>query len=187
MIDHGKSTLAHFKLMMIPAGFEHGGKRNGSEFRCRPCMGRNRSCRRIYPQRSRSAHFFSVLVCNVIDRLRELAAPRMDPVFGEVPFRPEQMMPMQAVTYRLRVSPDWASRNGLHEGLADTVAWSRLRSARRRDDGGFCDSGQSAGRSADFGNASHLLFGGCHADLVRGHRRHKLNFPFPLPSAKGGT
>jgi hypothetical protein len=102
--------------------------------------------------------FRAVLVRNGINRIRELAAPAMDLVFGEVPFRPELVMPMQADKSRLRASTGWAPRIELHEGLADPVVWRRTRSARRRNGGGFCDSWQSAGLGIDFCYVSHPVF-----------------------------
>lgn len=67
----------------------------------------------------------AVPVREVIERIRDLAAPGMELVFGEVPFRPDQVMHMQADITRLCAATGWSPRISIEEGLAGTVAWYR--------------------------------------------------------------
>ena len=67
-------------------------------------------------------------VRSVVERIRDLTAPDMELVFGEIPFRPDQVMFMQADISRLRAETGWEPRVSIEEGLAATVAWRRTRS-----------------------------------------------------------
>lgn len=67
----------------------------------------------------------AVAVRGVVERIRDLAAPDMDLVFGEIPFRSDQVMHMQADISRLSAATGWAPRIPIAEGLANTVAWYR--------------------------------------------------------------
>jgi nucleoside-diphosphate-sugar epimerase len=67
----------------------------------------------------------AVRVRDVIERIRDLAAPGMELVFGEIPFRPDQVMHMQADISRLTGATGWAPRIRIEEGLEGTVAWYR--------------------------------------------------------------
>jgi nucleoside-diphosphate-sugar epimerase len=69
----------------------------------------------------------AVRVRNVIERIRDLVAPQMQLVFGEIPFRPDQVMHMQADNSRLRRATGWAPRISIEEGLEGTIAWYRAR------------------------------------------------------------
>ena len=71
----------------------------------------------------------AVRVRDVIERIRDLAAPGMELVFGEIPFRPDQVMHMQADISRLCAATGWEPSISMEQGLADTVAWYRGRSA----------------------------------------------------------
>ena len=71
----------------------------------------------------------AVQVRSVIETIRDLAAPGMELVFGEIPFRPDQVMHMQADIGRLVQATGWRPRVSLAEGLARTVAWHRERGA----------------------------------------------------------
>ena len=61
------------------------------------------------------------------ERIRDLAAPGMELKFGEIPFRPDQVMHMQADISRLTAATGWAPAIPIEEGLAATVAWYRAR------------------------------------------------------------
>lgn len=67
----------------------------------------------------------AVQVRDVVERIRDLAAPGMELVFGEIPFRPDQVMHMQADNLRLRMETGWQPRIPIDAGLANTVAWYR--------------------------------------------------------------
>lgn len=69
----------------------------------------------------------AVRVRDVVERIRDLAAPGMELVFGEIPFRPDQVMHMQADNSRLRAATGWAPRIAIEQGLEGTVAWYRGR------------------------------------------------------------
>jgi UDP-glucose 4-epimerase len=69
----------------------------------------------------------AVLVKSVIERIRDLAAPGMELVYGEIPYRPDQVMHMQADISRLTAATSWTPTIPIEEGLANTVAWYRAR------------------------------------------------------------
>jgi nucleoside-diphosphate-sugar epimerase len=71
----------------------------------------------------------AVQVRSVVERIRDLAAPGMELVFGEIPFRPDQVMHMQADISRLTAATGWTPEVGIEEGLAATVAWYRARAS----------------------------------------------------------
>jgi nucleoside-diphosphate-sugar epimerase len=65
----------------------------------------------------------AVAVRDVIERIRDLAAPGMELIFGEIPFRPDQVMHMQADITRLHAATGWTPSIPIEDGLAKTVAW----------------------------------------------------------------
>ena len=67
----------------------------------------------------------AVQVRQAVESIRDLAAPGMELVFGEIPFRPDQVMHMQATIARLRSATGWAPQVRFAEGIARTVAWYR--------------------------------------------------------------
>ena len=69
----------------------------------------------------------SIPVRSAIEQIRDLAAPGMELKFGEIPFRPDQVMHMQADISRLKAATGWTPQIGIEEGLAATVAWHRGR------------------------------------------------------------
>lgn len=69
----------------------------------------------------------AVQVRSVIEHIRDLAAPGMELTFGEIPFRPDQVMHMQADISRLKAATEWAPQVAIEDGLAATVAWYRAR------------------------------------------------------------
>lgn len=60
----------------------------------------------------------------VVESVRDLIDPSLPLGFGEVPFREDQVMHLEAETARLRAL-GWSPRVGLPEGLAKTVEWYR--------------------------------------------------------------
>jgi nucleoside-diphosphate-sugar epimerase len=66
-------------------------------------------------------------VRDVVERIRDLAAPGMELVFGEIPFRPDQVMYMQANISRLSEATGWKPRIAIEQGLEATVAWYKDR------------------------------------------------------------
>ena len=71
----------------------------------------------------------AVAVKSVVERIRDLAAPGMELVFGEIPYRPDQVMHMEADISRLTAATGWTPRIPIEEGIAATVAWCRARAA----------------------------------------------------------
>jgi nucleoside-diphosphate-sugar epimerase len=67
----------------------------------------------------------AVTVRSVAERIRDLAAPGMELVFGEVPFRPDQVMHMQADISRLVAATGWRPAIAIEDGLAGVVASHR--------------------------------------------------------------
>ena len=67
----------------------------------------------------------AVQVRRAIETIRDLAAPDMELVFGEIPFRPDQVMHMQANIERLKAATGWAPQVPFAAGIARTVAWYR--------------------------------------------------------------
>ncbi len=71
----------------------------------------------------------AVQVRYVVESLRDLIAPNMELVFGEVPFRPDQIMFLRADISRLQAATDWTPQVSIDEGLRASVEWRRARSS----------------------------------------------------------
>ena len=71
----------------------------------------------------------AVQVRHAVETIRDLAAPGMELVFGEIPFRPDQVMHMQANIDRLKAATGWAPQVPFAQGIAGTVDWYRERMA----------------------------------------------------------
>lgn len=63
-----------------------------------------------------------VPVRHIVERIRDLAAPDLQLVFGEVPFRPDQVMHMEADISRLVAATGWRPQVDMDSGLARTVS-----------------------------------------------------------------
>jgi UDP-glucose 4-epimerase len=61
----------------------------------------------------------------IIEVIRELIDPSLPLGFGEVPYRTDQVMHLQADITRLRDLTGWCPRIDLTEGLRRTIAWIR--------------------------------------------------------------
>lgn len=62
---------------------------------------------------------------SIVERIRDLAAPGAALGFGELDYRPDQVMHLQADISRLRAATGWAPQVGLADGLSQTVEWFR--------------------------------------------------------------
>jgi UDP-glucose 4-epimerase len=62
---------------------------------------------------------------HVVEQIRDEIDPRLPLGFGDVPFRPDQVMHLEADTGRLREATGWAPEIALAEGLRGTIAWYR--------------------------------------------------------------
>jgi nucleoside-diphosphate-sugar epimerase len=67
-----------------------------------------------------------------IEMARDMIDPSLPLGFGEVPYRPDQVMHLEANIARLQAATGWAPRVSLAEGLAKTVEWRREQRAGRR-------------------------------------------------------
>jgi nucleoside-diphosphate-sugar epimerase len=67
---------------------------------------------------------------DAVSMLRDLVAPGVEPLFGKIPYRPDQVMHLEARIDRIRALAGWTPRIGLAEGFAETVAaFARAREA----------------------------------------------------------
>lgn len=62
------------------------------------------------------------LLRETVSTLRSLVNPDADLGFGDIPYRPDQVMVLQADIGRLRTL-GWQPQVGLHDGLSETVSW----------------------------------------------------------------
>ncbi len=68
-------------------------------------------------------------VRSIVESIRDLVDPSLPLGFGEEPYRPDQIMHLQADISRLQQATGWAPRVSLDEGLRCTVAWFREKQA----------------------------------------------------------
>ncbi|KAA0073031.1 NAD(P)-dependent oxidoreductase [Tardiphaga sp. P9-11] len=61
----------------------------------------------------------------IVEKIRDLASPGMELVFGEIPYRSDQVWHMEADVARLKALTRWAPRVDIDAGLAATVGWHR--------------------------------------------------------------
>jgi nucleoside-diphosphate-sugar epimerase len=61
----------------------------------------------------------------IVERIRDLIDPRLPLGFGEIPYRPDQVMHLQADIARLQEDLGWSPCVALEEGLRRTVEWYR--------------------------------------------------------------
>jgi len=62
-------------------------------------------------------------VRSIVEKIRDLIDPDLLLGFGDVPYRPDQVMHLQADISRLKRSTGWSPQVSLDEGLVRTVAW----------------------------------------------------------------
>ena len=70
-----------------------------------------------------------VAVRSIVETIRDQAAPGLELVFGEIPYRADQIWHMEADIARLTAATGWAPEVGLEDGIARTVEWHRHRLA----------------------------------------------------------
>ena len=59
------------------------------------------------------------------ESIRDAIDPSLPLGFGEVPYRPDQVMHLEANVTALSRATGWKPQIPLEQGLADTVAWHR--------------------------------------------------------------
>ncbi len=64
-----------------------------------------------------------VPVRSIIEQIRDIAAPGLELVFGEIPYKPDQIWHMEASIDRLTRLSGFKPKVTLSEGLSRTVAW----------------------------------------------------------------
>lgn len=62
---------------------------------------------------------------SIVERLRDVASPGAPLGFGDLPYRPDQVMHLQADITRLTSATGWKPRIPLTDGLQQTVGWFR--------------------------------------------------------------
>lgn len=70
----------------------------------------------------------SVRLGDAVLLLRDLTAPQVEPLFGRVPYRQDQVMRLEADISRLSSVTGWRPRVPLERGFEETVAWLRAKS-----------------------------------------------------------
>ena len=68
-------------------------------------------------------------VRSIVEQIRQLIDPARPVGFGDLPYRPDQVMHLLADISSLRAATGWRPRTSLREGLCATVQWHRSRSA----------------------------------------------------------
>lgn len=66
---------------------------------------------------------------DVVTQLRDMLAPDIEPLFGAVPYRPDQVMHLEADVSRLSRTTGWAPRVSLHEGLREAAGLTEIATA----------------------------------------------------------
>jgi nucleoside-diphosphate-sugar epimerase len=66
---------------------------------------------------------------DVVLALRDLVAPKIEPRFGGVPYRPDQVMRLEGRIDRIRAATGWRPEVSLESGIAETVAAFATRDA----------------------------------------------------------
>jgi nucleoside-diphosphate-sugar epimerase len=62
---------------------------------------------------------------SIAERIRDAIDPKLPLGLGEVPFRSDQVMHLEADIGRLRAATGWSPETDLNEGLRRTIAWFR--------------------------------------------------------------
>jgi UDP-glucose 4-epimerase len=73
-------------------------------------------------------------VRSIVEKIRDLAAPGMELVFGEIPYRSDQVWHMEADIGRLTSLTGWCPRIHIDAGLQATVEWHQAQRLRQAAD-----------------------------------------------------
>jgi len=65
----------------------------------------------------------SVTIRKVVETIRHFIDPAIELGFGQVPYRPDQVMFLEADTRKLKTTVGWHPKVSLEEGLQHTIAW----------------------------------------------------------------
>jgi nucleoside-diphosphate-sugar epimerase len=69
-----------------------------------------------------------IQVKTIVETIRDFIAPDMPLVFGEIPFRPDQVMLMEADIGNLTKATGWKPTVDIETGLKNTIEWYRANS-----------------------------------------------------------
>ena len=61
----------------------------------------------------------------IVEAIRDTIDPALELGLGEIPYRPDQVMHLEADISRLKAATGWSPRVTLKEGMARTVEWYR--------------------------------------------------------------
>jgi UDP-glucose 4-epimerase len=67
----------------------------------------------------------AVSLCSIVEQLRDLVDPSLPLGIGDIPYRPDQVMHLEADISRLQQATGWCPQFTLAEGLQRTVAWQK--------------------------------------------------------------
>lgn len=88
----------------------------------------NRKAQGIFNLASGETH----TIRSIVETVRDLIDPNLPLGFGEIPYRPNQIMHLQADVSRLREVTGWSPQVSIDEGLRRTVEWFKENSWRHR-------------------------------------------------------
>ncbi|WP_201838712.1 NAD-dependent epimerase/dehydratase family protein [Microvirga zambiensis] len=67
----------------------------------------------------------AISIRSVVEAIRDVIDPKMELVFGEIPYRDDQIWHMEADITRLTSLTEWSPRIDLMPGLQQTITWHR--------------------------------------------------------------
>jgi UDP-glucose 4-epimerase len=73
-----------------------------------------------------------VTIRSIVETIRDLIDPSAALGFGEVAYRPDQVMHLEADVSKLAAVTGWTPATPLEEGLRQTLAWCRSEHEARR-------------------------------------------------------
>ena len=62
---------------------------------------------------------------SIVERIRDMIDPELSLSFGEVPYRPDQVMHLQANIAKLKKATGWEPKTSLDRGLEQAIEWYR--------------------------------------------------------------
>ena len=84
----------------------------------KPCSAKARA-RGLYNLGSGAA----IPLRGLIERIRDSINPSLELGFGEIPYRPDQVMHLRANIDKLKANAAWAPETPLETGLSATIDW----------------------------------------------------------------
>jgi nucleoside-diphosphate-sugar epimerase len=75
---------------------------------------------------------------DIMESVRDMIDPRLPLGIGEIPYRPDQVMHLEADPSRLMEATGWRPQTPLADGLRETIAWHRHLQQPGRNAAGLC-------------------------------------------------